>query len=434
MRIFPRCLAFFGTLILFAHVAAGQQTAPPAQLTLRRAVELALRNSRDIELARLHASLASQTAGADRSRFLPNIYTGSGAEYSSGFPLAPGGGVPSLFQLSYTQTVYNPLARGQLRADELRAKEQTASLDSVRDAVMARTANAYLELTNVRHSLDVLRTERDHAQKITDLIRDRVGAGRELPREQTLAELNAAKIEQRIAHDEGREDALESQLRDLLGLQSDQAMEVVSEDLPSSAERPVNELVAQALQFSSELRHAQTEQLAKEEILKGARGNRWPTVDLVGNYSVLSNTNNFSTYFKKFERNNVNIGVQITIPIFAAQTNAAISVAQEDASVAAVEARNKRSQVELQVRSQAHMVRELELARDVARLDLKLAQENLQVLQAQFDEGRATRQDLERAHLEENDKWLAFFDADLARQQASLALLQATGQVSSILK
>jgi outer membrane protein TolC len=421
-------------LIFFAQVAAGQQTVPAAQLTLRRAVELALRNSRDIELARLHASLASQTAGADRSRFLPNLITGSGAEYSSGLPLAPGGGVPALFQIAYNQSIYNPLAKGQLRADELRAKEQSASLDSVRDAVMVRTANAYLELTNIRHALDLLRTERDHAQKITDLIRDRVSAGRALPVELTKTELDAAKIEQRIAHDEGREDALESQLRDMLGLQADQPLEVISEDLPPAAERPVNELVAQALQSSADLRYAQTEQLAKEEILKGTRGNRWPTVDLVGNYSVLSNTNNFSAFFKKFQRNNVNVGVQITIPIFAAQTNAAILVAQEDAGVAAVEARNKRSQVELQVRSQAHMVRELELGRDVARLDLKLAQENLQVLQAQFDEGRATRQELERAHLDENDKWLAFFDADLARQQASLALLQATGQVSTILK
>jgi outer membrane protein len=434
MRIFPRCLAFAGILLFFTQVTAAQQLPPPAQLTLRRAVELALRNSRDLELARLHASLVSQTVSVDRSRFLPNFYTGTGAEYSSGFPLAPGGGVPSLFQLSYNQTIYNPLAKGQLRADELRAKEQSASLDAVRDAVMVRTANAYLELTNVRHSLDLLRKERDHAQKITELTRDRVTAGYELPREQTISELSAARIEQRIAHDEGREDALESQLRDMLGLLPDQPLETIAEDLPPAAERPVNELVAQALQFSAELRHAETERLAKQEILKGTRGNRWPTVDLVGNYSVLSNTNNFSTYFKKFTRNNVNVGVQITIPIFAAQTNAAISLAQEDANAAAVEARNKRSQVELQVRSQAHLVRELELGRDVARLDLKLAQENLQVLQAQFDQGRTTRQELERAHLEENDKWLAFFDADLLRQQASLALLQSTGQVSSILK
>jgi outer membrane protein TolC len=299
---------------------------------------------------------------------------------------------------------------------------------------MVRTANVYLELTNIHHALELLRKERDSAQKITDLTRDRVSAGYELPIEQTKAELSAARIEQRIAHNEGREDALESELRDMLGLQTDQPLELVAEDLPPAAERPVSELVAQALQSSAELRHAETERLAKQEILRGARGNRWPTVDLVGNYSVLSDTNNFSAFFKKFQRNNVNVGVQVTIPIFAAQTNATISLAQEDANAAAVEARNKRSQVELQVRSQAHMVRELELARDVARLDLKLAQENLLVLQAQFDQGRVTRQELERAHLEENDKWLAFLDADLQRQQASLALLQATGQVSTILR
>jgi outer membrane protein TolC len=316
----------------------------------------------------------------------------------------------------------------------LRAKEQNASLDSVRDAVMVQTANVFLELSNIRHSLDLLRKERDHAQRITDLVRERVRAGYVLPIEQTKAELGAARIEHRIAHDEGREDALASQLRDIVGLQPDQPLEIIAEDLPPAAERPVSELVAQALQSNAELRHAETERLAKEEILKGTRGNRWPTVDLVGNYSVLSNTNNFSAFFKKFQRNNVNVGVQVTIPIFAAQTNAAISLAQEDANAAALEAKNKRSQLELQVRSQAHMVREMELARDVARLDLKLAQENVQVLQAQFDEGHATLQVLEQAHLEENDKWLAFLEADLQRQQASLALLQVTGQVSSILK
>jgi outer membrane protein TolC len=434
MRIFSRCLAFVGVLIFLAQVTAGQQSPPVTQLTLKRAVELALRNSRDLDLAKLHASVSNMTVGVDRSKFLPNLFTGSGYQYSSGFPLAPGGGVPALFQLVYNESVYNPLAKGQLRADELRAKEQNASLDSVRDAVMVNTANVFLELSNIRHSLDLLRTERDHAQRITDLVRERVGAGYELPIELTKAELSAARIEQRVAHDEGREDALEAQLRDMLGLQSDQPLELIAEDLPAAAEKPVNELVAQALQSSAELRQADTERQAKEEILKGVKGNRWPSVDLVGNYSVLSNTNNFSEFFKKFQRNNVNIGVEVTIPIFAAQTNAAISLAQEDANAAALEAKNKRTQLELSVRTQAHMVRELELARDVARLDLKLAQENVQVLQAQFDEGRATLQVLERAHLEENDKWLAFLDADLQRQQASLALLQATGQVSSILK
>ncbi len=34
----------------------------------------------------------------------------------------------------------------------------------------------------------------------------------------------------------------------------------------------------------------------------------------MGNYSVLSDTNNFSEFFNKFQRNNVNAGVQMQIP------------------------------------------------------------------------------------------------------------------------
>jgi hypothetical protein len=41
---------------------------------------------------------------------------------------------------------------------------------------------------------------------------------------------------------------------------------------------------------------------------------------------------------------------------------------------------------------------------------------------------------LEAAHLEENDKWLAFLDANFGRQQAQLELLRTTGQVSQVLQ
>jgi outer membrane protein TolC len=67
-------------------------------------------------------------------------------------------------------------------------------------------------------------------------------------------------------------------------------------------------------------------------------------------------------------------------------------------------------------------------------LELQLAQESLRVVQAQFDQGRSSLKDLEAAHLEENDKWLAFLDANFGRQQAQLELLQTTGQVAQVLQ
>ncbi len=80
---------------------------------------------------------------------------------------------------------------------------------------------------------------------------------------------------------------------------------------------------------------------------------------------------------------------------------------------------NKRQEVRLDVQQKARTVRELDATREVARLDLKLAQESLQLAQAKFDEGRLTLRDIEQARLDESDKWVAFLDADFARQQGN---------------
>jgi outer membrane protein TolC len=122
-------------------------------------------------------------------------------------------------------------------------------------------------------------------------------------------------------------------------------------------------------------------------------------------------------------------GVDVRIPVFSSRTSAAISFAQSNANAAQLAVENKRSEVSLDVRHKARLVKETDTSREVARLELDLAQQNLQVLQAQFQQGRASVRDLEAVQLDENDKWLGFLDADFARQQAQLDLLRTTGQV-----
>src|SRR5437870_13863239 len=75
---------------------------------------------------------------------------------------------------------------------------------------------------------------------------------------------------------------------------------------------------------------------------------------------------------------------------------------------------------------------ELDAAREVARLELKLAQENVQVLQASFEEGRANLRDVEKARLEENDRWIGFLDSDYEHQKAQLDLLNTTGDLGRL--
>jgi outer membrane protein TolC len=404
------------------------------KLTLKEAVTLAVGNSRDLALARLQYGLVQREAGVTRSAFRPNFYTGTGAAYTSGFPLMSGGGVPAIFSLSYDQQIFNPPLKGEQRAAEQRAEEQRLSMEGVRDSVMVRAALEYLELAKVRHAQELMHGERMSAARILESMRERADAGRELPIEVTRAQLTAARIEQRIAQLEDREDLLSGELRNAMGLPPDQPIEVSTEEIPGAATDEAKDLVSQAMANNIELKQAETERRAREEKLKGERGGRWPTVSLIGQYNVLSNTNNYTDFFNKFQRNNVIFGLEVRIPIFASRTTSAVAFARADLNAAELMLAKKRSELSLDVRRMGRQVREADLAGEVARLELQLSQENLRILQVQFDQGRGSLRDLEAAHLEENDKWLAFLDANYARQQAQLELLRTTGQVARVLQ
>ena len=284
-------------------------------------MSLAVRNSRDLALARLQYGVVQREAGVARSAFRPNFYTGTGAAYTSGFPLMVGGGVPAVFSLSYDQQIFNPPLKGDQRAAEQRAEGQRFSMEGVRDAVMVRAALEYLELAKVRHALELMRSERLSAARILDATRERAEAGRELPIEVTRSQLTAARIEQRIAQMEDRDDSLSGELRDMMGLPPDQPIEVSTEDIPGAAADEAKDLVSQAMANNVELKQAETEKRAREEKLKGERGGYWPTFSLTGQYNVLSKINNYTDFFNKFQRNNVIFGLAVRIPIFASRTS-----------------------------------------------------------------------------------------------------------------
>lgn len=424
---------FLALLILPVGLAAQQlpSSGGAESLTLQQAVQRAVHNSRALALARIQHTGGDKAAGVLRSAFLPNLYTGSGAAYSKGFPQTPAG-PPSLFNMSYTQTVFNSPLRGQVRAAEERARAGQVAVERVQDTVILETAAAYLELVKVRHTLRLLRAEQESSQRVVTLTRDRAAEGLELPIEVTRAQLTAARVEQRIAQFEGREDALEGQLRSLMAMPSGTRIEVTEGALPESATQSVGELVNLAVMNHPDLRTAELERRAREHRLKGERGGYWPTLDVVGHYAVYSRFNNFEDFFNNFERHGVNIGIRARIPIFSAQTSAAVGLAKVELSAAEQELKLKRDEVELAVRQQARASRELEATREVARLELQLAQENVRVLQAQFQEGRAPLRDLERARLEESEKWALFLDAEYQRQRAQLELLRSTGQLAKL--
>ena len=407
-------------------------SAAPVAVTLKRAIELALQNSKEIQMAKIQASIADHAAQITKAQFMPNLYAGSGAGYTNGIPETPGGRAPSVFNVTYTEQVFNEPLRGQAKEQQEQAKAQKIALEEAKNSVITRTAMAYLELGKVRHSLELLRTEQDSAEKILHVTQERESQGFELPVEVTKAQLIKARVAQRILQLEEREDELEVFLRYQLGMPETQAIEVTPEDLPGEAEQAGDNLIAAALTNNTGLRLAESDVRAKEFRLKGERRGYFPTLELVSVYSVLAKFNNYAEFFNHFQRNNYNAGIDVRVPIFSAQIKANIGLARVNVDAARAALTSKRTELTADVRQKTRRVREMDAAKEVARLELQLAQQNVAVLQAQFDEGKLSLKDLERARLDENDKWMAYLDTNFQKQQAQLDLLKTAGQLDKV--
>jgi len=430
------CLAVGCASLRAQNAAEAAPGAMPVALTLKRSIELALQNSKDIQLARIQARVADQSANLTKSEFLPNLYAGSGAGYTYGLPETPGGRPPSIFSVTYTEQILNGPLRGLAKEQEEQARAQRLLLEDTRNVVMQRVATGYLEIVKVRHSLELLRKEKDSAEKIVGVTQERQGEGYELPTEVTKAQLTKAQVVQRILQLEGRQDELEVFLRNQLGLGPDQPIEVTAEELPGSAEQAGANLVALAAQGNASLAFAESDVKAKEFRLAGEKKGYWPTLELVTIYSVLEKYSfrNYSNIYNNFTYNNLNAGVNINVPIFSSKTRANVALAQANLDAAKLNLVSKRSQVSAEVRQRSRKVQETEAAKEVARLELQLAQQNLAVMQSQFDEGKMNLRDVERTRLNENEKWMAYLDANFQRQQAQLELLRIAGQLEKVLE
>ena len=415
-----------------AESSAQTALASPIAVTLKRAIELALLNSKEIQVAKIQASVADHAAQITKAQFMPNLYAGSGAGYTNGMPETPGGRAPSVFNVTYTEQVLNEPLRGQAKELQEQAKAQKIALEEARSDVITRTAMAYLELAKVRHSLELLRAEQESAEKILAVTQDRESQGFELPVEVTKAQLTKARVVERIVQLEEREDQLEVFLRYQLGLSENQAIEVTPEDLPGEAEQAGDNLIAAALTNNPGLRLAESDVRAKEFRLKGEKRGYFPTLELVSIYSLLAKYNNYNLYFTHFQPNNFNAGIDLRVPIFSAQLQANIGLARVNLDAAKANLASKRTELTAEVRQKTRRVREMDAAKEVARLELQLAQQNVAVLQAQFGEGKLNLRDMERARLDENDKWMAYLDANFQRQQAQLDLLKAAGQLDKV--
>jgi len=404
-------------------------------LSLKQALDRALHENPDIALARLDEQKAASAARIAKGPFSPAIFAGSGLAYSSGFPMSVDGAAPSIFQARAKQDIFNRQQSYIAASARENVRGAGIATSAKRDEIAFRTASTYLDAQRAARLASLARKQVESLEKIQRTIEERVKEGRELPIESKRAALSVARGRQRVAQLAADQDAAERSLAVVLGFAADDQVRASNEASPAPALPPSEDTAIQsAIQSSKELRRLESALVAKGLDVRAQKAARLPTVDLIAQYGLFAKFNNYTDYFRTFQRNNGEIGMSITVPVLPGPgITAAIAQAETEAARLRIELNNARNRISLETRQSYQAWNKAQTARDVARLDLEVARDQVSILLAQMNEGRANQQQLELSRFDEDEKWIVFYDAQYTAEKAAWDLLRQTGNLVAAL-
>ena len=421
--------------VLAAFAAFAMVAASPAkaQMSFYTAVDLALRNSHEVKMAAADVDRAAAGVSQARDAYVPTMAIGSSVGYSYGFPV----GQPTLANATANSLVLSFSQPAMIRSARASLAAARAALRNTREKVVADTALNYIELDTDKRELEALDQQHSFGERLVEIERDRNASGLSSAMDVTQAELINAQLELRRLHIQDHMNLLRLRLANLTGLPEDSiAPEPASIPAPPTA--PTTEtLNATLTTHSPAIASSEADAQSKQFIAVSDRGKIWrPEVAFGIQYSRYAKFNNYAEYYLRFQHNNFDVGINLVLPIFDAQARDRARGSAADAVHAREQANVFRLQLAEQTRELSGGLAELRAQQKIARLQSDSAQENVDAVMTQLQNGTGnpnatplTPRDEERARIEERRRYVDKLDADFQLMQAAIQLQRSLGTV-----
>ena len=427
----------FLRLLIASCTLALAVTPAVAQISFTTAIDLALRNSPKVMMAKADVDKAQAALEETRDVYIPTLTGGSGLGWSYGFPL----GQPSVFNFTSQSLLFSFSQKDYIRAARDSLNAANLALRDARQAVAEDTAITYLSLDRDTQRQAALGEQAGFAARLVGIVQERLDAGQDTPIDLTTAQLSAAQIKLARLRGEGDLAVDQAHLARLVGLPA-QGLTVISNSIPQFEPPNAGTSGTTALPNSPAVESAYAAAHAKQQIAFGDSRYRWrPQVYFVAQYSLFAKFNNYDQFYQHFQYNNAGIGVDIRIPVFDVVHRAKERESAAEAARAQHEANIARDQFfDGRLRLQ-HATTELAARAEVAGLDQQLAQQQLAVLEVQLQSGtgnpsapQMTPKDEQMSRIAEREKFLVALDAGFLVRQAQINLMRQTGELEPWLK
>jgi outer membrane protein TolC len=406
-------------------------------VTLRHAVDLALKHATGASIALADEQHASANYRELRNNYIPQLNAGSGLGWSDGFPLSLEGAAPSLFNISAQSALINPALRDFIHAAQSDVAVSAFRTKDQRNQIIQDTVLSYAELAKWEQRLTRLHESEAASAQTAKAVAQRVKEGIDSEMDGSKARLSVARIRLRLAEAAGAADVLREHLSKLTGLpaasfeidsNSQPALPAVNQDAQSE-QAVVSKAADENPNVEAAVEHARAQYLR----LRGERKSLWPSVDFASQYANLATYNNYQRYYQphSFQPNNVTIGLAIHLPFFNFAQHARIDEAKAEALKAKIQAEAARNQVSEETLRLQRSVTQMQAARDVAQLEYEIAQKNIQAVQTRMESATTNLHDLDNAQAQASERFIALQDVTFELERSQVALMRATGDLES---
>jgi outer membrane protein TolC len=420
-------------LVAIAALAIIRPQPARAQISFYTAVDLALRNSHEVKMAASDVDRAAAALTQTRDAYVPTGSIGSSLGYSYGFPV----GQPTVVNATANSLVLSFSQPSLIRAARASLVGANASLRDTRQKVVADTALAYIELDTDRRELEALDQQNSFGERLIEIERQRNTAGLSSVMDVTQAELTNAQLELRRLHIQDHMSLLRLRLANLTGLTEDSVTTKAS-SIPVGPVPPAPSILNATLSTrSGAIASSEADAKSKQYIAHADKGKIWrPEISFGIQYSRYAKFNNYEEYYLRFQHNNFDVGINMTIPIFDAQGRAHARVSAADAVRAREQADLFRLQLGEQTRELSGSLAELRAQQKIARLQSDYAQQNADAVETELQNGTGnpnlsplTPRDEQRARIEERRRYVDKLEADFQLMQAEILLQRSLGTV-----
>ena len=429
-HVSPVCLCL--SALFFSSLRA----AEPATLTLDQALGTVERVNINVLLGRETATQALEAVRQQRAGLLPNISASAQQRRSQGVSIATvvvaSGRPASRFDalLSGNFALYDPELRSIVRSARVGFEVAQANFQVIVQTVLADVADSYFaHLRNLRR-LDVLDANIARAKSLLELARNQFNAGVATQIDVTRAEAQVAQAEQARLQQETTLFQSELLLKRLLDFDPAGAMRL--DDFRVRRANPT--LFAFSEQKTAFEKRA--DYLAAQKALEQTKINvtsaglqRWPSLNLNGNYGVAS-----KDWDDEEKQEQWALGLGVSVPVFDGLRTSAdrrIALSRQRAQEFRVRSLELQISSELRLAVQDAGSRNAQI--EVAEKSLRLAQEELRLAQQRYQQGVADNREVVEAQnrlaIAEDNLVEATFQYNLSRVE----LARAKGDVRAVL-